>query len=287
MSLIRCWLTKKTNKQKKKQAHTNHHSQIKMCQHVSWLAVVSCHANAFVPPLPCLPEWSSVNSPSFQQLHRHSAFFGLPVHNQIINHKIICDLERTPQKKKKKKKGRSVTLSYYFQAHIPNLSSPSNIEFHCVLGMTALDSRAPGKFAKSQQKTHRQRNYSAEQCFIKSCQAAVCRHRRVTRGPQRKRPSETKQGGGVAPLTLFTTKNKEIEPRARWRLCRYCGSRQIWLTHKLSFFLTCGSEREASVCLWLKKFRRCLIHNLMFLTETHRKFKDKSYFFANVKAFFI
>lgn len=94
---------RKQNK-KKKQAHTNHHSQIKMCQHVSWLAVVSCHANAFVPPLPCLPEWSSVNSPSFQQLHRHSAFFGLPVHTQIINHKIICDLERTPQKKKKKKK---------------------------------------------------------------------------------------------------------------------------------------------------------------------------------------
>lgn len=137
-------------------------------------------------------------------------------------------------KKKKKKDALSIN----------NLSGPSNIEFHCVLGMTALDSRAPGKFAKSLQKTHRQRNYSAEQCFIKSCQAAVCRHRRETRGPRRKRPSETKEGGGVAPLTLFTTKNKEIEPRARWRLCRYCRSRQICLTHKLSFFLTCGSERE-------------------------------------------
>lgn len=271
LSLPCHWLGVGWQRKKKKQAHTNHHSHIKMCQHVSWLAVVSCHANAFVPPLPCLPEWSSVNSPSFQQLHRHSAFFGLPVHTQIINHKIICDLERTPQKKKKKK-GRSVTLSYYFQAHISNLSGPSNIEFHCVLGITALNSRAPGKFAKSLQKTHRQRNYSAEQCFIKSCGAAVCRHRRVTRGPRRKRPSETKQGGWVAPLTLFTTKNKEIEPRARWQLCRYCGSRQIWLTHKLSWH----------VCPWLKKFQRCLIHNLMFLTETHRKFKDKSYCFTNV-----
>lgn len=109
--------------------------------------------------------------------------------------------------KKKEKKGRSVTLSYYFQAHVANLSGPSNIEFHCVLGIPALDSRTPGKFAKSQQKTHQQRNYSAEQCFIKSCQAAVCRHGRETRGPRWERPSEAKQGGGgVAPLTLFYEK---------------------------------------------------------------------------------
>lgn len=216
-------------------------------------------------------------------------FLGLPVRTQIINRKIICDLERTPQKKTNQKNGRSVTLSYYFQAHIPNLSGPSNIEFHCVLGIPALDSRAPGKFAKSQQKTHRQRNYSAEQCFIKSCQAAVCRHGRETRGPRRERPSEIKQGGGgggVAPLTLFTRKNKEIEPRARWRLCRYCGSRRIWLTHELSFFFLLVVAKEKRRPSTQNVFRRRLINNLMFLMETHRKFKDKSYCFAKVKAFF-
>lgn len=108
------------------------------------------------------------------------------------------------RKKTEQKKKALDTLPRFFQ-----IWAPVKHEFSLPSGNSGRWFESAGKFAKSQQKSHRRRNYSAEKCFIKRCQAAVCRHRRESCGPRREQPSETKHGGGVAPLTLFTWKKEK------------------------------------------------------------------------------